>query len=154
MLSEQQLDFLKSMYAAAKASGHLWPDYAACEAVVETGWGQSGLFLHANNVFGLKQSVETPRYETVRMPTREFLDGAWVTTVANFIQYPDIPSSFTDRMALLQRESAVYPDYAAALVATSGAAFVTAVSRTWSTDPNRAQKVCEIHDAHTDVLQG
>jgi flagellum-specific peptidoglycan hydrolase FlgJ len=83
------------------------------------------------------------------LPTREFLNGAWVTVQANWVSFPDWPSSFRARMALLQRLSSSYPDYMAALKATTGEQFVTTVSHTWSTDPQRAGKVLSIYDAHS-----
>jgi hypothetical protein len=52
-------------------------------------------------------------------------------------------------MALLRRLEHSYPAYARALAATNGEAFVEEVSRAWSTDPQRAQKVLAIHRQHS-----
>ena len=51
-----QDDFLRKAAAAASAAGHPFPEYAACEAALESAWGQSGLATRANNLFGQKQS--------------------------------------------------------------------------------------------------
>lgn len=88
-----------------------------------------------------------PIYKTHSLPTKEFLGSLWVEVEANFVTYPDWAACFADRMATIKRLASVYRHYAAALAADSGAAFVTEVSRTWSTDPERAQKVLAIYDA-------
>jgi hypothetical protein len=41
-----------------------------------------------------------------------------------------------------------YPNYGAALAAATGEQFITLVSRTWSTDPDRAGKVLDVYDHH------
>ena len=148
-----QDDFLAKAAAAARDAGHIFPEYAACEAALESAWGHSLLATQGNNLFGQKQSH--PPFEgssTLTLPTREFLHGAWVTVQANWVNFPDWASCFKARMALLQRLSSTYPDYKSALNATSGEQFITAVSHTWSTDPQRAGKVLSIFDAHGSVL--
>ncbi|HEY0760640.1 MAG TPA: glucosaminidase domain-containing protein [Acidisarcina sp.] len=75
MASQEQLNFLQSAFAAAQASDHLWPAYAACETVLESTWGTSQLATQACNLFGQKQSH--PQVTgTLMLPTREFLHGA------------------------------------------------------------------------------
>jgi flagellum-specific peptidoglycan hydrolase FlgJ len=152
-MATPQEQFLVKAAAAASAAGHIFPEYAACEAALESGWGLSQLATHASNLFGQKQS--TPAFDgstTLTLPTREFLKGAWVMVQANWVSFPDWSSCFRARMALLQRLSNAYPDYKAALSATTGEQFVTAVSHTWSTDPQRAGKVLSIYDAHSSAF--
>jgi len=60
--------------------------------------------------------------------------------------YPDWQTCFEDRMATLRRLCLVYPHYLAALNAGSATTYVNEVSRTWSTDPERANKVLAIYD--------
>ncbi len=50
-----QDEFLSKACAAARSAGHIFPEYAACEAALESGWGMSGLAQKANNLFGQKQ---------------------------------------------------------------------------------------------------
>src|SRR5580704_2930951 len=88
-----------------------------------------------------------PIYGTHALPTREFLNGEWVATEANWIVYPDWASCFADRMASLKRLASVYPHYAAALAAGSATTYVMQVSQSWSTDPERGEKVLAIYDA-------
>jgi flagellum-specific peptidoglycan hydrolase FlgJ len=142
-------EFLRNTAAAALAAGHLFPDYAACEAALESGWGESELALKANNLFGQKQSTP-PQLDTgtLSIPTREFIRDAWVTVPALWVKFPTLAACFADRMATLRRMAPAYPHYAAALAAQTGEEFITAVSASWSTDPQRAQKVLEIYKSH------
>lgn len=143
-------DFLCRAAAAAAAAGHVFPEYAACEAALESSWGQSKLALAAKNLFGQKQSQPPiAGAGTLSLPTREYLHGVWVTVTANWVNFPDWNSCFAARMQLLRVASGRYPHYAAALAATSGEEFVREVSQTWSTDPARADKVLSIYKAHS-----
>jgi flagellum-specific peptidoglycan hydrolase FlgJ len=144
MLTQANFDFLVAMETAANVAQHVWPQAAACEAAVETGWGTSHLFREANNVFGEKQHV-VPIYGTISFPTWEFISGEKLLVTAKFVSYPSIAASFQGRMATLQRLAAVYPEYAAALAATTVEAYVENVSKRWSTDPLRAKTVMQIY---------
>jgi flagellum-specific peptidoglycan hydrolase FlgJ len=154
-MSGLQEDFLRKSSDAAKAAGHIFPEYAACEAALESGWGMSQLAGRANNLFGQKQAHPAlPGTETISLPTREYLHGAWATVQANWIMFSGWQACFEGRMRLLGSLSHAYPHYAAALAAKSGEAFINEVSQSWSTDPQRAGKVLSIHDAHRDVFSG
>jgi flagellum-specific peptidoglycan hydrolase FlgJ len=153
MLSAAQTQALAGFYKAAKESNHIFPAAAACEGCVETAWGTSKLYLQALNVFGLKQG-QTPRFSTVSFPTKEYLNRVWVVVQANFIKYPTLADAFRDRMQTLQRLAPSYPHYASALAATTPEQYLTEVSKTWSTDPLRAQSCIQILRNHQDVLNG
>jgi flagellum-specific peptidoglycan hydrolase FlgJ len=148
-----QSDFLRKAAAAARMSGHVWPEYAACEAALESGWGRSLLAVEANNFFGQKQShPPLGNTATLTLPTREFLHGSWVTVQANWTKFADWQQCFTARMELLRRLGRAYPHYAAALAAKTGEEYVVEVSKSWSTDPDRAGKVLAVYDAHRDAF--
>ncbi len=152
-MATMQEDFLRKAATSAKAAGHIFPEYAACEAALESAWGQSHLATAANNLFGQKQSPSAaPTVQTISIPTREFLNGEWVTVNANWVSFPDWSACFQARMHLLNVASGKYPHYAAALAATSGEDFVNQVSQTWSTDPQRGSKVLSIYEAHKAVF--
>jgi flagellum-specific peptidoglycan hydrolase FlgJ len=147
-----QETFLQKAYQAAASAGHIFPAHAACEAALESGWGLSQLATEANNLFGQKQAHPPLRgTETISLPTREYLHGAWTTILANWIKFPDWPSCFAQRMRLLKGLSASYPHYAAALSAKTGEEFIQEVSRSWSTDPQRAEKVLSVY-AHYQAV--
>jgi flagellum-specific peptidoglycan hydrolase FlgJ len=151
MSSQQQ--FLQKAHQAAASAGHIFPEFAACEAALESGWGLSHLATEANNLFGQKQSrPPLPGTQTISLPTREYLNGAWTTVQANWIKFPDWQSSFAERMNLLRRLASSCPHYAAALAATTGEEFIEQVSQRWSTDPQRAAKVLNIYHQHRPVF--
>lgn len=149
VVTSLQDEFLQRAASAAQAAGHVFPEYAACEAALESAWGQSKLALQANNLFGQKQShPPLAGVGTLLLPTREFLRGTWVTVNAAWVSFPDWSACFDARMQLLHAASVRYPHYAAALAAATGEAFVREVSQTWSTDPARADKVLSIYTRH------
>ncbi len=147
MLPQNEV-FLREAWKAALNAHHVWPEMAACEAALESGYGHSVLATQDNNLFGCKQHTH-PIYGTVSLPTREFINGEWETVEANWIRYADWQEAFEDRMDTLRRLARIYPHYAAALNAKSGEEYVRQVSQTWSTDPKRAEKVLAIYDSIT-----
>ncbi len=144
-------DFLRAVKTAAMNIGQKWPGYVAAEAALESTFGTSDLAAEDFNLFGMK-AHKHPIYGTVNLPTREFLHGEWVRVEAAFIKYPDWESCLRDRLATLTRLAPVYPHYAAALAASDGPTFILEVSKTWSTDPARAQKVLNIYNENKGVL--
>jgi flagellum-specific peptidoglycan hydrolase FlgJ len=143
-LPPEDVVFLEKCAPAAAAGGHVWPDFAACEAALESGYGRSTLARADNNLFGMKQHKH-PVFGTATLPTEEFLQGQWVRVNADWVKYPALADCFRDRMDTLRRLAPQYAHYAAALSAQDGATFLREVSKTWSTDPNRAQKALDIY---------
>lgn len=145
-------EFLSKAKQAAYEAGHVWPEFAACEAALESGWGSSELAVKACNLFGEK-SPKNSAYPTITMTTEE-----WDKTLKRFISvdakwpiFPDWRTSFIERMNVLRRLEGVFPHYAAALAASDGETFIKEVSQTWSTDPHRADKVLAIHAKHFNL---
>lgn len=154
-------EFLRAACEAALAAGHVWPEYAACEAALESAkkgaFGESRLALEANNLFGQKQGKRRKLpYPTVSWNTWEDLNGPApggdVIQRQEFLKFPDWQTCFKERMALLHALAPACPNYAAALAAPTGDQFIFAVSRTWSTDPARATKVLRIFRDYQPVL--
>lgn len=144
-MTPAQKDFLLAAFAAAEKAGHIFAEMAACEAALESGYGRSVLAVQAKNLFGMKQHAH-PIFGTCVLPTNEFFDSEWIRVEAKWVLYPDYDTCFADRMATLKRLAPMYAHYAAALAASSGTTYVNEVSRTWSTDPARANKVLAIYD--------
>ena len=69
---------------AAKDAGAKWPALVAAQWALESGWGKhlSG----AHNYFGLKGAGSG-------VETKEFVGGKWITTSAEFIDFPDLFSA-------------------------------------------------------------
>ncbi len=143
-MTPEQKSFLDTSRLAAMYAGHPFPAMAACEAALESAWGKSELAVQYFNLFGMKQHAH-PIEGTVNLPTKEFLGGSWVLVHDNFIKYPDLTSCFADRKATLVRLQNIYPHYRAALLAPDAETYVREVSKTWSTDPQRANKVLGIY---------
>ncbi len=136
--------WLESTAAQASAAGHVFAQMAACEAALESNYGQSGLARQANNLFGMKAHAH-PIFGTLSLPTREYLNNQWVTVNAEWVSYPTVEDCFADRMATLVRLQDVYPHYGMALAAPDEMTYIREVSLTWSTDPNRAEKCIAIY---------
>lgn len=146
-MNDSQKEFIAKAAAEAERCQHPFPLMAACEAALESNYGKSQLAIDGNNLFGMKEHRHNV-YGVLKLPTREFEGGKWIQTEADWVKYPDLSACFADRLATLRRLSSVYSRYAAALAAKDPKAFVTEVSKTWSTDPERAAKVISIYDAY------
>lgn len=144
-MTSEQKQFLRNAAAAAARAQHVFPEMAACEAGLESKFGDSILAVQDKNLFGMKQHRHAI-YGTHVLPTREFENGEWIVINSSWISYPAWDDCFRDRMATLLRLSPYLPHYAAALKAADAKSFVTAVSESWSTDPQRAAKVLAIFD--------
>jgi flagellum-specific peptidoglycan hydrolase FlgJ len=70
------------------------------QAILESGWGESGLTVNANNYFGVKadSSWKGPVYNTM---TGEVYSGQSVVVNANFRKYNDARDSFKDHSNFL-----------------------------------------------------
>lgn len=138
-------EFFKKALPAARAAGHPWPEYAVCEAALESAWGASKLARLANNLFGQKDGKED--YPNLVLPTWENkdLDHDGVVESDERVKlrevswpiFPDWETCFRERVKLLQRVKV----YRAALDAKTGEDFIRLVSKFWATDPKRADKV-------------
>jgi flagellum-specific peptidoglycan hydrolase FlgJ len=151
MLSEIQVKFLQDCVKSAKEANHIFPEMAACEAALESAWNTSKLAIEAFNLFGKKKPVDYPG-ETVSIPTREYFHGVWKTVPAEWVKYSTLQDCFADRMTTLKRLAPLYLHYDKALNSKTPEEYITEVSLTWSTDPQRAVKVQQIYNAHKDLL--
>lgn len=152
-MNDLQYSFLASATAEAIKANHPFAMMAASEAALESNWGNSELARVAFNLFGMKQhSHPNPGFGTLNLPTREFENGEWIVVPgADWVKYPDWRACFCDRLATLERLSNIYPHYKAALDAKDPITYVTEVSQTWSTDPQRAAKVISIYQDYLAV---
>ena len=144
-MTPDQKRWVMSTAGQAYTAQHIYPRMAACEAALESNYGASQLAIRGNNLFGMKQHKHAT-FGTMALPTREFLGGQWQEVEADFVSYPTITDCFADRMATLRRLQDVYPNYHIALTSTTPEAYIIAVSKTWSTDPERAQKVLAVYN--------
>lgn len=131
---------LDAAQAARNAGAPINPTIAAAQAALESAFGRSQLAQH-NNLKGVKAGSRwTGR--TVDLPTREFINGQWISTVATWRVYDSWEHAFSDYGELIRR---VYPQ--AAAVANDARAFLEALVAgplKYATDPNYVQKVWAI----------
>lgn len=71
----------------------LYPSVMMAQAILESGWGQSGLSINANNYFGVKGSYNG---QSVDVPTQEWNGYQMVTINDYFKKYPNAEASFED----------------------------------------------------------
>lgn len=143
-MNDSQKSFLARATAEAQKAQHPFPEMAASEAALESNWGNSVLAKEGQNLFGTKQHLHAI-YGTMNLPTKEFENGEWIHTTSQWVKYPDWATCFADRLATLNRLASAFPHYAAALAANNPLTYITEVSKTWSTDPQRATKVWAIY---------
>lgn len=70
------------------------------QAILESGWGKSGLTVAANNLFGIKGSYNGASYSC---KTQEWDGSKYVTVTAAFRKYPSWAESLADHSALFLR---------------------------------------------------
>lgn len=68
------------------------------QAALESGWGNSGLTVKANNLFGIKGSGPAG---SIAVRTTEYLNGKPVQVTAAFRAYNDWGESVADHSALI-----------------------------------------------------
>ena len=70
------------------------------QAILESGWGKSGLTVQANNLFGIKGTYNG---QGVTMKTQEWNGAEYVTVDATFRKYPSWAESVADHSDLFNR---------------------------------------------------
>lgn len=72
------------------------------QAALESGWGESGLTVNANNLFGMKGEYKGKSYTC---STKEWVNGRYITIRAAFKSYPSWLESLQDHTGLFVRAS-------------------------------------------------
>ncbi|MEN2348549.1 glucosaminidase domain-containing protein [Lactobacillus helveticus] len=96
--TDAQTEFLnkaaKEAVKAAKKYG-TYPSVMIAQAIIESGWGQSGLAVNSNNLFGMKAD-DSWSGESYLARTREEKDGKSYYINARFRKYNSLKESFED----------------------------------------------------------
>ena len=104
-LSAHNVQFLESIHQGAvdgwKQYGVL-PSLTGAQAIIESGWGQSGLATQGHNLFGIKGSYNE---QSVTMPTYEYYGGRYVRINDAFRAYPSNYESIVDHGRFLKQNS-------------------------------------------------
>lgn len=99
MTTSTYLNSIKSGAIEGWHSHQIAPSITGAQAALESGWGTSSLAKPPyNNNFGIKASSDWSG-RTVSMPTREWLNGQYVTINASFRAYDSIADSVRDHAA-------------------------------------------------------
>ncbi|WP_141009403.1 GW domain-containing glycosaminoglycan-binding protein, partial [Listeria monocytogenes] len=96
-----QQAFIDKIAPAAQASQeqyHLLSSITLAQAILESGWGKSGLATKGYNLFGIKGKYNG---QSVIMSTSEYVNGQWIKVDAEFRKYPSWNESVTDHTLLL-----------------------------------------------------
>ncbi|PNP87431.1 hypothetical protein BMT55_16285 [Listeria newyorkensis] len=112
------------------------------QAILESGWGKSGLTQQANNLFGIKGSYEG---QSITMNTKEFFDNKWTTIDAPFRAYPSYYESLEDHALLFVNGPSWNPNKYAGLVGEEDYKKTAQIIEDggYATDPNYAEQLIE-----------
>ncbi len=81
---------------------HILASMTAAQALTESKYGTSQLAVYAKNLFGIKGSYLG---QSVKMKTKEFINGKYVNIYANFKKYPSWKQSIQDHSSMFHRLS-------------------------------------------------
>lgn len=136
-------EFIAAIAPAARASAErtrIPASFTVAQAALESAWGRSALAQQGFNLFGVKADASW-RGDVLQLPTREFVQGQWLTVLARWRRYPDWLSCIDDHAAFLLGN----PRYQPAFQFTDGPRFASAVARAgYATDPTYSAKIIAI----------
>ena len=101
-LTSKQRDFIMKICRGAIEGWRKYkilPSVTMAQAIVESGWGESGLTAVSNNLFGIKANGWMGK--TVDYPTKEFVNGEYISVVDTFRAYDSLDESVADHGAFL-----------------------------------------------------
>lgn len=142
-MNESQKKFIDSIAKGAvdgwKKYGVL-PSITIAQAILESGWGKSGLTKASNNLFGIKAGGGWAG-DTIDYPTKEYVNGQYIDVIATFRKYPSLDESMVDHGKFLNenpryREIIGEEDYKTAAQGLQRAGYATA--------PNYAEVLVDI----------
>lgn len=116
------------------------------QAILESANGNSTLAQQANNLFGMKGKGPAG---SVRLPTREYKNGEWITTYADFRKYHNWAESVTDHSNLFLNGVSWNRDLYRGVIGKDGISASYEVAKAgYATDPDYAQKLIKLITDH------
>jgi flagellum-specific peptidoglycan hydrolase FlgJ len=157
-MNELQSIFLKAAVPAAFQSQRetgVPASITLAQAILESGWGQTGLAKKGNNYFGIKAEAHAAPDDYIEMPTHEVISGHSVEELARFARYATPLDGFKAHGLLLSQASRYQPAMA---VRHDPAQFAAALQHCgYSTNPHYAEAlmalVAELDLAQYDTQQ-
>lgn len=101
-----QAEFIETLVPAAKQTEKEYGIFTSVtlgQAILESGWGESGLALGANNLFGIKAYNWSGA--TIQMKTQEEVNGGMIWTMAQWRAYNTWNDSIIDHGKFLKENS-------------------------------------------------
>lgn len=154
--SEQQLEykrqqeFISKLLPIAEENYNefgVFPSVTIAQAIHESGWGESGLSVQANNLFGIKADASWSG-DILELTTQEYVNGEPVTTMAKWRSYDKFEDSVRDHGKFL-RENQRYED-AGVFNAENYIEQVQAIKLAgYATDPEYANLICNTIETYT-----
>lgn len=137
-------DFIAAIGPAAQESAHITgipASFSIAQAALESGWGESQLARDAFNLFGVKAD-KAWKGNVLYLPTKEFIDGKWVSITASWRKYAGWLDAINDHARFLL----LNPRYKLAFTGhRTGEDFARMIQACgYATDPRYAEKVCQI----------
>lgn len=147
-MTDKQKVFIDSVSGGAvsgwKTYGVL-PSITIAQAILESGWGESGLTKASNNLFGIKAGSGWTG-ETIDYPTKEHINGQWVEVVATFRKYHTRNDSMIDHGKFLNEN----PRYRNVIGETDYRTAAQELQRAgYATAPTYAQTLIDLIDSYT-----
>lgn len=94
------IDDIKDYAIKDFQNSNVLPSITIAQAILESGWGKSTLATKGKNLFGIKKGYW--QGETITLPTKEYVNGQWITVQAEFRKYNNYGQSISDHSKLLQ----------------------------------------------------
>lgn len=150
MNKEIFIDRYGSEAIAAGNEFNVLPLLIMCQAILESGWGESDLARNANNFFGIKKGVgwEGPTYQKETAEFSEVLGHH--TVIAEFRKYDTPGDCFRDLGAFYHRDRYHGVPGEKDLFLAVQAAWLSG----YATDPNYPAKILSIANANAELLEG
>lgn len=107
-MTSEQKNFIMSISRGAiegLRKYQILPSVTMAQAILESGWGKSGLTAKSNNLFGIKAGTWNGETfwngDYISYPTKEYVNGQYVDTYANFRKYDSFGDSISDHAEFL-----------------------------------------------------
>ena len=138
MSKKDFIEFVGENARRAKAATGVPASVTVAQAIVETGWGKHTIG-DAKNLFGIKGRGPAG---SVRAPTREYVNGKWITVDADFAKYDSFEQSITEHARFFLRNRR----YARALQFKNDPdAFAREIHKAgYATGPDYAEKLIQL----------
>lgn len=125
---------------------HIAASLTIAQAALESGWGNSGLTVKANNLFGIKGKGPAG---SLPFRTTEYRDGQAVQVSAQFRAYNNWGESVADHSQLITRGVSWNPKLYSKAIGVDGKTAAREIAAAgYATDPAYAAKLIQIMDAY------